>query len=215
MMKTCRRIVTGLVGSTMLVVVTMANAQNLECRSPVSRPTFGPFDYRTATKVQLATVEAFHFTANVEAMQKGQSTSVLASDIAYTLRRFPNHHRALKTMGDWSLKVKRNPPPGGEVTVECWFERATHFAPDDAMVKTIYGLYLMKSSKPKAAIEQLEVALKQAGDDANVHYNLGLAYADLKQYDKALTSAHAAYRLGFPLPGLKNRLQRAGAWREP
>lgn len=83
------------------------------------------------------------------------------------------------------------------------------------MVKTIYGLYLIKSNKPKAGIEQLETALKQAGDDANVHYNLGLAYADMKEYNKALTSAHAAYRLGFPLPGLKNRLQRVGAWREP
>ncbi len=62
---------------------------------------------------------------------------------------------------------------------------------------------------------QHQAAAVQAGDDANVHYNLGLAYVDLKQYDKALLSAHKAYQLGFPLMGLKNRLQRAGAWREP
>ena len=60
-----------------------------------------------------------------------------------------------------------------------------------------------------------EAALAAAGDNANVHYNLGLAYVDLKRYDKALDSAHAAYRLGFPFPGLKNKLQRVGAWREP
>ena len=45
--------------------------------------------------------------------------------------------------------------------------------------------------------------------------DLGLAYADLKQYDKALESAHRAYGAGFPLPGLKNKLKRAGKWREP
>ena len=35
------------------------------------------------------------------------------------------------------------------------------------------------------------------------------------QYDKALASAHRAYGAGFPLPGLKNKLKRAGKWREP
>ena len=83
------------------------------------------------------------------------------------------------------------------------------------MVKVVYGNYLIKRGKPQEAVGQLEAALAQAGDNANVHYNLGLAYVDLKRYDKALNSAHAAYRLGFPLPGLKNKLQRVGAWREP
>ncbi|WP_199917167.1 hypothetical protein [Parazoarcus communis] len=210
-----RRMLSGFVFSALLVAVNTASAQGSGCGPITSRPSFGPFDYRTATPVQLRTVEGFHFTPDVEMMRRGKSTSVLAADIAYTLRHFPNHHRALKTMGDWSLKVKRNPPPGGEVTVECWFERAARFAPDDAMVKTIHGLYLLKRNQPKEAVEQLELALAQAGEDANVHYNLGLAYADLKQYDKALSSAHAAYRLGFPLPGLKNKLERVGAWREP
>lgn len=172
-------------------------------------------DYRTASAEARLVVERRHFTDDVRMMRRGTSTSELAADIAYTLRKFPNHYQALMTMGDYALKVKRNPPPGGQYTVECWFERAIRFRPDDAMVKTVYGLYLIKASRPKDAVTQLETAVEQAGDDANVHYNLGLAYADLKQYDKALQSAHAAYRLGFPLPGLKNRLQRAGAWREP
>ena len=104
-------------------------------------------------------------------------------------------------MGDWSLKVKQNPAPGGKYTVECWFDRAIRFAPDDAMVKVVYGIYLIKRGKPQEAVGQLEAALAAAGDNANVHYNLGLAYVDLKRYDKALDSAHAAYRLGFPFPG--------------
>jgi Tfp pilus assembly protein PilF len=104
---------------------------------------------------------------------------------------------------------------GSQYTAECWFERASTFRPDDAMVKTVYGLYLIKAKQPELAIVQLEEALAQAGDNANVHYNLGLAYFDLKHYDKARERAHTAYRLGFPLPGLKDKLSRVGAWRGP
>ncbi|PKO55841.1 MAG: hypothetical protein CVU28_05040 [Betaproteobacteria bacterium HGW-Betaproteobacteria-21] len=82
------------------------------------------------------------------------------------------------------------------------------------MVKVIYGNYLIKSGKAEKAIAQFQAAIGDAGEDANVYYNLGLAYIELKKYDLALENAHMAYRLGFPLPGLKNRLQRAGAWRE-
>lgn len=216
MVKAHRRILCGFLGPLLLVTSAAAQAQDVSCDAPPRRAgQFGPFDYRTATPLQLRTVEARHFTANVREMRKGESTNLLAADIAYTLRHFPNHHPALLTMGEWSLKQKQNPPPGGQVTVECWFQRAAAFTPDDAMVKTVYGLYLIKRKKPEEAVRQLEAAAVQAGDDANVHYNLGLAYVDLKQYDKALLSAHKAYQLGFPLMGLKNRLQRAGAWREP
>ena len=93
--------------------------------------------------------------------------------------------------------------------------RAETFRPDDAMVKVIYGLFLMQAGRAKDAIAKLEAARDLDTQNANVHYNLGLAYADLKQYDKALESAHRAYGAGFPLPGLKNKLKRAGKWREP
>jgi tetratricopeptide (TPR) repeat protein len=50
------------------------------------------------------------------------------------------------------------------------------------------------------------------GDDLNVHYNLGLAYFELKDYDQALEHAKRAYALGHPLPGLRDKLKRAGKW---
>jgi hypothetical protein len=37
----------------------------------------------------------------------------------------------------------------------------------------------------------------------------------MKQFDKSLESAHRAYALGFPLPGLREKLKRAGKWQEP
>lgn len=53
------------------------------------------------------------------------------------------------------------------------------------------------------------------GASAEIHYNLGLIYLDLGNADAALASAQTAYRLGYPLPGLRNRLQRLGKWPSP
>jgi hypothetical protein len=48
----------------------------------------------------------------------------------------------------------------------------------------------------------------------NAHYNLGLEYLDQRRLDLANIHAQAAYALGYPLPGLKEKLVRAGQWRE-
>jgi hypothetical protein len=57
--------------------------------------------------------------------------------------------------------------------------------------------------------------VQNSGNSANIHYNIGLTYLELNRFDEALRHAHTAYRLGFPLPGLKQKLQRVGKWTEP
>jgi tetratricopeptide (TPR) repeat protein len=57
--------------------------------------------------------------------------------------------------------------------------------------------------------------LKQAdsalgGKSAEVKYNIGLMQLQLGQVDEAVDSARAAYGLGFPLPGLRNKLEQIG-----
>ena len=54
-----------------------------------------------------------------------------------------------------------------------------------------------------------------AKDDANIHYNLGLALIEVGRVDDALMHAQLAYKAGFPLPGLREKLKRMGKWREP
>ena len=49
-------------------------------------------------------------------------------------------------------------------------------------------------------------------EDYNTHYNLGLLYFDKKNFAKSKEHAKIAYDQGFPLPGLKNKLTKAGQW---
>ncbi len=82
------------------------------------------------------------------------------------------------------------------------------------MVKVIYGHYLLKQGQKAPALEKLGAAHISESKDANVAYNLGLAYFDAGDFGKALENAHLAYKMGFPLPGLRDKLRRVGKWRE-
>lgn len=170
---------------------------------------YGPFDYRT-DKSKIGVVDRYHFTPQIEQL-KGNNPG---DDLNYTLKAVPNHHRALMSMMKLGARQKVTKPSGAEFTVECYMMRAETFRPNDAMVKVIYGLYLSELGKSKEAVAKLEEASQLDINNPNVHYNLGLAYFDLKQYDKALESAHKAYAGGFPLPGLRDKLKRAGKWQD-
>lgn len=183
-----------------------------ECGSLQSH--YGPFDYRVTTPGDLAVVERVHFTPKVENLVGGNTSISPGGDMGYTLRVFPNHHRALMAAMKLAEKEKTDKPRELGYSVACYFDRAERFKPDDAMVKTIHGIYLIRSGKPQAGKEKLEAALSLAGGNANIYYNLGLAYFDMKQFDKSLESAHQAYALGFPLPGLRDKLKRAGKWHD-
>jgi Tfp pilus assembly protein PilF len=118
-------------------------------------------------------------------------------------------------MDRYAQKLRTNQVPQANYTVECYYDRAVRFRPDDGTVRMLYGSFLARNGKPQEAIAQLEEAEQLLGDNANLHYNMGLVYLDLKNYDKALSHAQRAYQLGFNLPGLRRRLQAAGKWQEP
>ena len=64
---------------------------------------YGPYDYHTH-KDKLQVVERYHFTAVVEALTRGSQNTLAGGDIDYTLRAFPNRHRALLAMVPALLK---------------------------------------------------------------------------------------------------------------
>jgi tetratricopeptide (TPR) repeat protein len=173
---------------------------------------YGPYDYRT-DKAKLTVVEVNHFTTKVENLQCCLN-GPLEADLDYTLRAFPNHHRALIAMERLAANMHTERPPRANYTVGCYYERAIRFRPDDGTSRMLFSAYLAKRGNAAEAIKQMEYIEKNAGPSANLDYNMGLVYADLKQYDKALEHAHRAYQAGFNLPGLRAKLEKAGKWRD-
>jgi len=172
---------------------------------------FGPFDYRTVDGQSKYLVESAHFPPQVETLRAGIS-STIGGDIDYTLRAIPNHPRALMSMVRLSERHNALQPPGARYPVECYFDRAVRFTPDDAMVRVLYGDYLTKRDRSNEARQQLAAAEAHAATDAQVVYNLGLAHLELKDYEKAVKFAKQARQMGIEFTGLQQRLQRAGKW---
>lgn len=173
---------------------------------------YGPYDYRKHPE-KAPLVEQFHFTPQVEALTAGKSTAKLGGDIGYTLRAFPNHPRALYAMTRYSqLLGGVSRVPGARFPVECYFDRAVRFAPDDAQVRALYADYLLRLNRNEDARKQLEVAATLELNP-QIEYNLALAWAKLGENEKALELAKRAYAGGVQFPGLRDQLTRAGVWK--
>ena len=176
------------------------------------RNAYGPFDYRSDKK-ELDLVEAYHFTPEVANLVSG-ANGYLGGDLDYTLRAFPNHPGALMAMVRFAEREKTDKPSHAHYTVECYLYRALRFRPDDGMVRMIYATYLAKKGRNTEALKQLNDAVALGESSANLYYNIGLVYFGLKDYDNALTNAQKAYQMGFPLPGLREKLRKIGKWQE-
>lgn len=184
-----------------------------DCPPYVKGSTGGDY-YNPEEARELALVETYHFGPTVESLQRGQSAS-LASDIAYTLEHFPNHPRALSAMARLAQRLRKERVPATRFSVECYFQRAIAFVPEDGTAQALYGAYLLALRRDKDALAQLESAVALQPGHAAAWYNLGLARMRQKDYPAALIAAHKAYGLGFPLPGLRQQLKAAREWREP
>ena len=204
----------GLAFATLALVAQPADAQAQQgwfC-GPLEAG-YGPFDYRTTPYDKREVVERFHFTPQVRSLTRGASSTAIGGDIGYTLHSFPNHPVALDAMARLGRKLGTNQPRGARYTVECYFERAVRFAPDDPQVRILYAHYLSEKKRTKDARQQLLMAERTEPTRADLLYNLGLGFADVGDFEKSLDYAHRAYAAGIELPGLRNRLQRAGKWR--
>lgn len=180
------------------------------------RTAYGPFDYRKRATLpfELDIVERVHFTPEVENGIKG-ATGAVGGDLSYTLVVWPNHHRALVSMSTIALRTKSMHLYAAKYPVECWFNRALRFTPDDGTVHAIYANYLFAQGRPDAAFSELKQAVDLEPENPVINYNLGLAYFKHKDYDLALKHAQKAYSLDYPLPGLKKKLIDVGKWVEP
>lgn len=163
------------------------------------------------TRAILNTVETNHFTPDVESLRRGL-TAPLPRDIAFVLRAFPNHYRALTSMASWQLKNKLPQDDDGNVwTARCYFERAIAFAPKNPRLHTLYAVYLHRAKMLGKAVEQYDLAESFGAPNVDFYYNRGLLEVDLGNLDKAQEYADKAYAKDYPLPGLRDKLARARA----
>jgi len=171
---------------------------------------YGPFDYGdTAVRNKyLAVVEAYHFTPEVSSLRSGRSGTVIG-DLDYTLRAFPNHPGALSAIARYSLQGGPFPAVGSFRSAECYFMRAITYRPADEVVRLIYGNYLFKRQLRDEARRQYEEALRLAPTSVEINYNAGLFFLDIGDLARAKELAKFAYDNGYPLPGLKNKIQIA------
>jgi tetratricopeptide (TPR) repeat protein len=209
-----RLLATFSLAAVLAITGNTASANDLACGALTS--SFGPFDYRTIPPEPKHLVEIGHFTSDVESLRRGTTARLPGGDLDYTLRAIPNHHRALMALSRYSVQRKSPRPPGMSWTIDCYFDRAMRWAPDDAFPPLLFGLHLLRTGRHDDARVQLEraEALGKELQDANLYYNLGLGYLDLKDHDKALHFAKRAYAAGFPLLGLRQRLEKEGAWKD-
>lgn len=207
------RIQTGLL--TLLLLAAAAGTAQAKSVCGELQNAYGPYDYRKRAEFSsnFDLVEGAHFTEDVRAGLKGITGSI-GADLDYTLRAIPNHVPALEVMGRYSNKVKMLKLPGAKYPVECYFERAIRFQPDDGAAYAVYGGYLLSVARNAEALKMFQQAVELSPKDATVNYNTGLVYFRNKNYEKANQYAQKAYKLGFPLPGLKNMLVGAGKWVE-
>ncbi len=181
------------------------------CGGPLENNNFQrPVDYRDRLKegANLNLVERLHFTDKVEALVAGESAP-LPMDIDYTLRQIPNHYRALSAMARWDLQHPRR-ADAKYYTIDCYFERAFAFHPDDPNPYFIYAVYLHRKKDYDGALREYKQAEGLGLDSSELYYNLGLLYLDKNDLKQAKAYADKAYQEGYPLPGLKSRLERAG-----
>lgn len=166
-------------------------------------------------QVKIHNIEAHHFNADVENLVRGQSMTAVGGDIQFLLRYVPNHHRGLYALVKLALRDKTEMPNAtNPYTVRCWLQRAEIFNPEDGTVFLISGVYLGRLGRIDEAIVALRRADELLPNDENVQYNLGLLYFDKKDYARSLDFAKRAYAGGFPLPGLRRKLEQVGQWRE-
>ncbi len=182
--------------------------------APVAIPGhYGPFDYVTE-RDRLEIVERFHFTPRVEALVSGES-GFLGGDLTYTLNASPNHHRALAAIMKWGAQTNSDKPPYLMFSIDCYFDRAVRFRPQDVIVRALYGMYLAQAKRMPEALRQLEAASHFAEDNGLSHHNIGLTYFELGLFPQALSEAHLARKLGYEGQLLADKLKAAKQWKDP
>lgn len=145
----------------------------------------------------LPMVDKAHFTPDVvQNLFRGHSTARLEGDLDYTLRAFPNHHRALLAMARFQL-LHQNNFPNNLTPAECYLQRAAVFSPNDPNIPFLYGFYLHREGLYNKALSQYKKSERMAPDNPTLHYYMAKLYLETDEKGKATQHAERASSLGI------------------
>lgn len=181
---------------------------------------FGPYEYKLERYVpvpgdrephaeKLTKVEINHFTPEVERLVRGKAGHI-GEDLDYTLRAFPNHHRALLSMMRYGQRLGVSTVPSARYSVECYFRRAVAFSPKDPVVRMLFAHYFGSLKDNERGIVQLKIAEQFIDGNGLTAHNIGLLYVELGDLNAAVRLARQARSLGFIRKDLEDKLRAAG-----
>lgn len=155
----------------------------------------------------LANVQLYHLGPGLEQLKLGRYHQAL-EHFEFILRYYPNHPQVLRLVSDMCLKAR-----GKYCKVaDEWFEKALALNPAVGTTHLLHGFHMHRTRHVKEAVKAYQRAIELQPNSRDAHYNLGLAYADLKQYELANQHAQRSYQLGANMPGLRYRLEKLGKW---
>jgi tetratricopeptide (TPR) repeat protein len=150
--------------------------------------------------------ELNHLGKGIDNLRSGRF-QYAKNEFDFILNLWPNHPQALGLMADTLVKLRQ------PELIDQYYERAYELSPDVAVLYVTHGVTLLRLNRNKEAIERLQRGAALDDNSMNAHYNLGLALVRVKRFEEANRHAQRAYALGHPLPGLREQLQRAKAWK--
>lgn len=166
-----------------------------------------PADYYRARGCGLLeSVEHIHLVPG-QGHLRARQFQLAAAEFHFVLTQFPNHPQALLSMAQTCEQWK-----APQCRTEEYFDNAISINPKVSGTYLTQGIYLHRARQYPKAIESFLQALKIEPNSVTAHYDLGLSYVETKQYELANQQAQLAYANGASLPGLRDRLQRAGHW---
>lgn len=133
------------------------------------------------------------------------------SEVSYTFERIPKTSPIYATVSISLAQIYKDLGKS-EDAIE-YIQQAIDANPADYRPYVGLALLYRDMKRLDMARDTLLTGDKESGGQSSeIHYNLGLLYFELKEMDNAVAYAKKAYEEQYPLPGLQEKLKRAGHW---
>lgn len=146
-----------------------------------------------------------------DAMQWNENLNMAQNEANYAVQRIPPTnpvHWKMLTIQARVLYERGNKAQGIDA-----LKQIVRQKPDLGDGYAVLGNYLYKDGKLDEARDVLQTGIEKVPKPSSeMHYFLGMILLKKGSFDAAREQAQKAYALGYPLPGLRNRLKAAGHW---